>query len=235
MKIKVLFDHDRLDERFHSGWGLAFLLGENILFDTGEKFEYLEANARLLNVDLKKIEKVIISHDHWDHIGGLWGLLHLKKDIVVYASEAFSAEFKDKVKAAGARLELVNYHLDLGQGLHILGDNRVIYKGKGMVEQMLFVTGEEKLAMICACCHPGVVNLLHKAGIFFKRKVDTVVGGLHLIDKESRFAEYMIDEMRVFVERVFASHCTGYDACKILEKKYKNNFAELKSGMEIEL
>jgi len=41
--------------------------------------------------------------------------------------------------------------------------------------------------------------------------------------------------MGIFVEKVFASHCTGHDACRILEEKYKNNFAELKAGMEVEV
>jgi 7,8-dihydropterin-6-yl-methyl-4-(beta-D-ribofuranosyl)aminobenzene 5'-phosphate synthase len=235
MKIKILFDRDAINESFRTGWGVAFLIGEKVLFDTSEKFEYLKENARLAKVDLSKIEQVVISHDHWDHINGLWGLLEMNKNITVYASGEFNPEFKDKVKAAGGKLELVKHHMDIGGGLHILGNNRVMYKGQGMVEQMLFIKNENKLAMVCGCCHPGVVNIIHKAGIIFGQKVDTIVGGLHMMDKERRFAKYMIDEMGMFVEKVFASHCTGHDACKILQEKYKDNFAELKAGMEIEV
>jgi len=235
MKLKVLFDRAGIDERFQTGWGLSFLIGDKLLFDTGEKFGALAHNAGLMGVDLSGIATIALSHDHWDHVSGIDGLLARNKDITVYGCAGFNGEIKEKVLKGGGRYELTGKHHDLGGGLHLLGDNHVIYKGKGLIEQALFIQGEKNLTMICGCCHPGLVNLIHKAGIFFGHKVDTVVGGLHLIDKEQRFVKYILDEMGMFVEKVYPSHCTGHDACRMLQEKYRDNFCELKAGMEIEL
>ena len=54
-------------------WGLSILIeadGLRILFDTGQSFSVTH-NARVLKVDLSKIDKLILSHGHFDHTGGL--------------------------------------------------------------------------------------------------------------------------------------------------------------------
>lgn len=37
MEIKVIFDKDAESKGFNIGWGVSFLVGEDLLFDTGEK------------------------------------------------------------------------------------------------------------------------------------------------------------------------------------------------------
>jgi 7,8-dihydropterin-6-yl-methyl-4-(beta-D-ribofuranosyl)aminobenzene 5'-phosphate synthase len=44
---------------------------ESILFDTGFHEDTVLHNAKVLNKDLSKVEKVILSHFHSDHTGGL--------------------------------------------------------------------------------------------------------------------------------------------------------------------
>ena len=54
-------------------WGLSILIeadGLRILFDTGQSFSVTH-NARVLKVDLSKIDQLILSHGHFDHTGGL--------------------------------------------------------------------------------------------------------------------------------------------------------------------
>ena len=63
-------------------WGFAALIetpGQSILFDTGLKSETVLTNARLLNVDLSKVEEVVLSHFHTDHTGGLLTLREIYK------------------------------------------------------------------------------------------------------------------------------------------------------------
>ena len=104
MRIKVIFDKGALDKNLCTGWGVSFLVDDKILFDTGENGEWLLKNMRSLGVEIKKIEAVVISHDHWDHWGGLWEILKEKKGLKVYSCPGFSKEFKDKAKEAQAEL-----------------------------------------------------------------------------------------------------------------------------------
>mgnify|MGYP003988401287 CR=1 FL=1 len=47
---------------------------ESILFDTGWDDNTVLHNAKILNKDLSKVEKVVLSHWHFDHTGGLLAL-----------------------------------------------------------------------------------------------------------------------------------------------------------------
>ena len=58
-------------------WGLSVLVdtGEaKILFDTGASSS-VPHNALLLGVDLSQIDRIALSHGHFDHTGGLMGVL----------------------------------------------------------------------------------------------------------------------------------------------------------------
>ncbi len=50
--------------------------GDRILFDTGASDLFIR-NARLLHIDLQKVDYLILSHGHSDHTGGLRYFLEL--------------------------------------------------------------------------------------------------------------------------------------------------------------
>ena len=55
-------------------WGFSALIeadGHTVLFDTGERPETVLRNAEELGIDLSTIDTVILSHNHFDHTGGL--------------------------------------------------------------------------------------------------------------------------------------------------------------------
>lgn len=72
-KITTLIENNPGDDPLlYSEHGLSFHIqmdGINILFDTGQSGNFIE-NAEKLNVDLNKLDYVIISHGHYDHSGG---------------------------------------------------------------------------------------------------------------------------------------------------------------------
>jgi 7,8-dihydropterin-6-yl-methyl-4-(beta-D-ribofuranosyl)aminobenzene 5'-phosphate synthase len=54
-------------------WGFAALVevdGHRLLFDTGAHTDVVQKNARSLGIDLSTVPEVILSHNHWDHVGG---------------------------------------------------------------------------------------------------------------------------------------------------------------------
>ena len=69
-------------------WGLSILVeadGANILLDTGQSVS-LSHNADVLGIDLGKIDKIVLSHGHFDHTGGLRQLLSkMRKEVEVIA------------------------------------------------------------------------------------------------------------------------------------------------------
>ncbi|MBP1707385.1 MAG: metal-dependent hydrolase, beta-lactamase superfamily, partial [Chloroflexi bacterium] len=58
-------------------WGLSFLIeadNASVLLDAGASIS-IGQNADRLGIDLKKIDKIVLSHGHFDHTGGLPVLL----------------------------------------------------------------------------------------------------------------------------------------------------------------
>lgn len=73
MKITTLIDNTTLDNELNSEHGLSVYIetsNKRILFDTGMSDKFL-INAEKLGIDLSNVDIVIISHGHYDHIGGL--------------------------------------------------------------------------------------------------------------------------------------------------------------------
>ena len=69
-------------------WGLSILIETdeaNILLDTGQSFS-VNYNADILGIDLSKIDRIVLSHGHHDHTGGLRHLLRkMRKKVEVIA------------------------------------------------------------------------------------------------------------------------------------------------------
>ena len=74
MKLTILTDNNTFIDRYYFGEpALSFYIedgDETILFDTGYSDVYMK-NARLMGLDLSRVDKLVISHGHVDHTGGL--------------------------------------------------------------------------------------------------------------------------------------------------------------------
>jgi 7,8-dihydropterin-6-yl-methyl-4-(beta-D-ribofuranosyl)aminobenzene 5'-phosphate synthase len=66
-----------LADRGFGEWGFAALVevdGRRILFDTGAYEDTVQRNVKALGLDLRDVESVVLSHNHWDHTTGLMPL-----------------------------------------------------------------------------------------------------------------------------------------------------------------
>ena len=73
---------------FLAEWGLSILIETddmNVLFDTGLSIS-ASHNADTLGIDLSKVDKIVISHGHNDHTGGLREILRrMRKEVEIIA------------------------------------------------------------------------------------------------------------------------------------------------------
>jgi 7,8-dihydropterin-6-yl-methyl-4-(beta-D-ribofuranosyl)aminobenzene 5'-phosphate synthase len=87
-QITILYDAFGKEPAMKKDWGYAALVeygGKRILFDTGNNPDVFEQNAKAKHVDLTKLDFVIMSHRHGDHMGGLSYLLRMNPGVKIYA------------------------------------------------------------------------------------------------------------------------------------------------------
>lgn len=88
IKITTLSENTADDLGLLAEWGLSILIETpkaNILLDTGQTTSVVY-NAEVLGIDLKKVDKIVLSHGHADHTGGLVSVLtRMGKNIEIIA------------------------------------------------------------------------------------------------------------------------------------------------------
>ena len=166
MKITIIYDNTAWDHRLAADWGFSCLVeahGCRILFDTGAQGAILAENMKKLGISADLIDTVFISHDHWDHTGGLPNLLK-KRHLPVYVPDSYQhAERFGFIR--------IREPQSIGDQVFTTGE-------LGGIEQSLAVRIEDdQLAVIAGCSHPGVDLILQSASRY--GTVSTLIGGLH--------------------------------------------------------
>ena len=94
-KVTIVFDNYSTSPGLGASWGYAAIIefkNRKFLFDTGGEAEILQKNLKALGESLKDVEAIILSHNHWDHTGGLSWVVSQLKNPVVYAGESYVNE-----------------------------------------------------------------------------------------------------------------------------------------------
>jgi len=232
MNVKILFNGSSLQDGLSVGWGVSFLIDNRILFDTGEKGYLLANNIKKLEINLSDIENIVISHDHWDHTGGLWDILKKKSNVRVYGCAGFSDEFKSKVKSGKGQLIEVNDFTKISKDVYITGEIKGEYKNKDISEQAMILDTKMGLTVITGCAHPGILEILYKVKKKFSDKqFYCAFGGFHLMNKQPRNIDSLVTEFqKIGITKVGPTHCSGTEAENIFRETYKNNFLTMKVG-----
>ncbi|HHS12677.1 MAG TPA: MBL fold metallo-hydrolase [bacterium] len=236
MEILILYDN-QAKKGFQSGWGFSCLVDGRILFDTGESWEALQANMRRFGIGPETIESVVISHNHWDHTGGLWGLLEVRRNLPVCVCSGFGTDFFEKTESLSGRIVEAESFNTMYQNVKVTGQVDGFYRNAPMPEQALLVCTPDGLHLIAGCSHPGILRMAEKARpIDPERPLVSVWGGFHMKEMDERSIRATIFGLKVSgIRRVGPTHCTGETAKKIFRKIFGPDFVRLAAGTRIEL
>ena len=233
-----------------------------ILFDLGSDGT-LFFNAKRRNIDLSKVDIVIISHGHMDHGGALGDFLKINSNAKVYIQrKAFEPHYGkvlflkipvgiDSTFETHPQVVLIDgdYRIDDELFLFTVSEmgkcrspaNDVLYDKKGKDnfshEQNLIIT-ENQSVLVMGCGHTGVVNIINKAKAY---RPAICVGGFHLFNPMSGKAvgKMLLDEIIAELHkygdtRFYTCHCTGMEAFKYMSGRMPNLFY-LSCGEEIDI
>ena len=88
LRITTLSENTAGIGNFLAEWGLSILVESdeaNVLLDTGQGIS-ASYNADILDIDLSRIDKIVLSHGHYDHTGGLRQILHkVRREVEIIA------------------------------------------------------------------------------------------------------------------------------------------------------
>jgi 7,8-dihydropterin-6-yl-methyl-4-(beta-D-ribofuranosyl)aminobenzene 5'-phosphate synthase len=229
LKITVIYDNNSWDERLKNEWGFACLIesaGKRILFDTGGEGGVLLGNMRSLNIDPEDISIVFISHDHWDHTGGLKELLALDKDATVYLLPSFSGATKETVRNAGAKLVEIDSPAYLCEGIAVTGR-----LGTAIEEQSLVIETTKGLVVVTGCAHPGIIEIIKHVKQALGQDIYLVMGGFHLGGASEVELRQIIKTFREYgIRKAGPCHCSGELCRELFKKEYKNDFVDIGTG-----
>jgi len=212
-QITVLYDAFGNSPLLQKDWGYAALVeygGQRILFDAGNNPDILAQNVKAKGVDLSKLDFVVMSHRHGDHMGGLPYVLKVNPQVKIYApKEGFGVYGgdlpgtffrKDSSLSAdqryfggnppetmhfgsawpGANFQLIDRNIEAAPNIHLIA---LVSDKPGTMELRelsLAINTPEGIVFIVGCSHPGIDKIVEAASSI-NSHVLFIAGGLHLV------------------------------------------------------
>lgn len=236
MRLKILAEGSTKWQRFIKRWGLSILIDDDVLFDTFGKPDYVAGQLKKINADFKKIKHIVISHDDWDHVAGLWKILEQNQDTTVYICPGFKQEIKAKIKWYGARISELKDVTNIRGDIYSSGELAFRQGDCGIPEQYLAVRTAVGAVIITGCAHPGIIGIIRHARENIDERVRLVAGGFHLKDNTADEIRATVSEFKKLgVGQVMPMHCTGRAAQSLLLKEYGQNCVIPDEGQTIEI
>lgn len=212
-KITILYDAFGEPLGMKHDWGYAAFIeygGKRILFDTGGDAEILERNAKLKHVDLSKLDFVVLSHRHSDHIGGMRYLLEENPEVRIYAPKenfgifgsALPSSFYRKEESLTpdyryysgnppatikfgsvwpqAKFDLIDATTEIAPGIHLISLMSDQPGTLELHELSLAIDTPHGLVLVVGCAHAGIDRIVQAASKINKH-IHLIAGGFHLL------------------------------------------------------
>jgi len=232
MSITILFDNHNPTGGERSLWGFAaYLPDHKLLFDTGSNGRVLLRNMRELGIDITEAEYLFLSHEHWDHIGGVDSVVEANPELTIFVPESFSKNMIADLKRQSKNVIICGRSpRQLSGKLYstgLLGDNPP--------EHSLIIDGAGP-TLITGCGHYGIDRIAAHAEKTLRKSIQTAIGGFHLAHKPAERIGVMIDTLETMgVRNVMPTHCTGDQAISMFWEAFGEGYHEGGIGAKISI
>ncbi len=212
-RITVLYDAFGKDAAMTKDWGYAALVeinGKHILFDTGDDAAVLAKNVKARGVDLTKLDFVVLSHRHSDHVSGLSYVLSVNPQVKIYApkesfgifgsdlpskfyrkDDSLPAEMRyyngappETMKFGtvfpGANIQLIDKTTEVTPGITLIALISDAPGTKELKELSLAIDTPDGVVLVVGCSHPGIEAIVAEA-VKIDPHIHFLGGGFHLV------------------------------------------------------
>lgn len=236
MIIKVIATGSTREDRAAGNWGLSLLLGDDLLFDTYGVPAILKRRMHEEGLDVSGIRDIVISHDHWDHTCGLWGMLLQNRAVRVHVCPHAAETLVGNIKAFGGSVRICGGFQSIRDGVVTTGELPAVLNGNTLYEQALVLTSAAGLVVVTGCAHPGIVTILERVRQWSGKKIHLALGGFHLLEAADSEIQRIIDRMKdLGVANVAPTHCTGERATELMRQRFGPHFVEIRNGSNVEI
>lgn len=223
-QITVLYDAFGNVAAMKKDWGFAALVevgGRRILFDTGNNPDVFAQNVKAAGVDLGKLDFVVMSHRHGDHMGGMTYLLSKNPTVKIYApqegfgvyggslpgsfyrkDESLPQEMRyydgkpPEVLRFGAawptaNIVLIDKTTEVAPGVRLIAQISDAPGTKELKELSLAINTPQGIVLIVGCSHPGIEAIVAEAAAI-NPHIRLVAGGFHLVAAQDAVIEKVV-------------------------------------------
>lgn len=183
--------------------------GEKILFDTGANGLVLLQNMDILNIDPLSINTIFISHNHFDHIGGLSEFLNINNRVTIYSPPSLRGIRNAK------KIIYLDKPTQISMDIFSTGELEGI-------EQSMIVKTTKGLIIIAGCSHPNMKKILKATHQF--GEIYGIIGGLHDFNQFDLFKDFKL---------ICATHCTRHKS--EIKSRFPHQYIEGGVGRIIEV
>jgi 7,8-dihydropterin-6-yl-methyl-4-(beta-D-ribofuranosyl)aminobenzene 5'-phosphate synthase len=220
-RITVLYDAFGKDAAMTRDWGYAALVeinGKRILFDTGDDAAVLAENVKAKGVDLTRLDFVVLSHRHSDHVSGLSYVLSVNPRVKIYAPKEgfgiFGSDLPSKFYRKddslpadmryysgappetmkfgtvfpGANIQLIDKTTEVTPGITLIALISDAPGTKELKELSLAIDTPDGVVLVVGCSHPGIEAIVAEA-VKINPHIHFLAGGLHLVTAQDPVIE----------------------------------------------